>query len=396
MNMKLVALAAILTLAVACTKEETKQKVSAKSEVETAIDVAVPIGGRDDPAAREKERFDERWRELQVFRNVQARQHVATAQVNVTFMPNGKESFKGLDANAINNAPVVVPLKGDVAGPSVLKTQVYLDRLQFSVGALDGRWGRNTAIALWWYQRSRDVAATEGGALDEQTFRALAAEAGQAPALVEHTVTEEDVQGPFVTIPDDMYEKAELECLCYESPLEKLAEQFHTSPELLSRLNDGVDFGSLKAGGRIWVPNVRPPMTQDRHRARGGVDPRQHVQRLRRQRESRLPRADDTGIEIRSVAQRDGDGEEHHPRSVVPLPAHAFRRSPGRRAGGEPASRAELAGGRGVDRAQQAAFRDSRHVGPRLDRLRLIARMRAVDELGCGGIRAPDQAGRSR
>ena len=264
MKTKPVAFAAILMVAVACTKDEARQKVdSAKAKVENAIDVAVPIGEKDDPAAREKERFDERWRELQVFRNVQARRRAAAAEVNVIFAPNGEESFQGLDANAINNAPVVVPIKGDVSGPSVLKTQVYLDRLQFSVGALDGRWGRNTAIALWWYQRSRDIAATEGGALDEQTFRALATEAGQAPALVEHTVTEEDVKGPFVTIPDDMYEKAELECLCYESKLEKLAEQFHTSPDFLSRLNDGVDFGGLKAGDRIWVPNVRPPMTQD-------------------------------------------------------------------------------------------------------------------------------------
>ena len=57
--------------------------------------------------------------------------------VNVKFVTGVKETFKGLDANAINNAPVAVPIQGDVSGPSVLKTQVYLDRVNFSVGAVE-------------------------------------------------------------------------------------------------------------------------------------------------------------------------------------------------------------------------------------------------------------------
>jgi lipoprotein-anchoring transpeptidase ErfK/SrfK len=262
MNMKTMVCTAILVLTIACTKEEAKQGESAK-KADNGIDIAVPLG-KDDPAAREKERFDEQWRNLEIFRNVRGRRGQAAAVVNVTFLPNGTESFEGLDANAINAAPVVVPVKGDVSGPSVLKTQVYLDRLRFSVGALDGRWGRNTAIALWWYQRSREIEATEPGALDEQTFRSLAAEAGGAPALVEHTIDAEDLKGPFVTIPEDMYEKAELDCLCHESPREKLAERFHTSEELLGRLNEGADFWNLKAGDRIWVPNVRPEIKDHR------------------------------------------------------------------------------------------------------------------------------------
>lgn len=270
MKRETVVLAAILAVATACAKQEAKKTEEAPvvaQKTEEANDVAVPFGGRDDPAAREKERFDEGWRGvLQNAKVPVAPQGPTPAEVQVTFVPNGKESFEAFrDPNAVNAAPVVVPLKGDVAGPSVLKTQVYLDRQGFSVGALDGRWGRNSAIALWWYQRSRGIDAAEPGALDEGTFRALAAGAGGVPALVQHSLTADDLKGPFVSVPDDMYEKAELDCLCYESLQEKLAERFHASTDFLGALNEGVSFGNLKPGDRIWVPNVRTPQQQHRH-----------------------------------------------------------------------------------------------------------------------------------
>ena len=268
MKREIVVLAALLAVAGACSKQETKTEAPKTATVaektEDAIDVAMPYG-KDDPAAREKERFDEGWRGI--FKDVQmpASQGPKPSEVQVTFVPNGKESFKNFtDPNAINSAPVVIPIKGDVAGPSVLKTQVYLDRQGFSVGALDGRWGRNSAIALWWYQRSRGITATEPGALDEPTFRTLAAGAGAVPALIQQPLTEDDLKGPFVSVPEGMYEKAELDCLCYESLKEKLAERFHTTMEFLDQLNKDVSFSDLRAGDTIWVPNVRPPFEQDR------------------------------------------------------------------------------------------------------------------------------------
>jgi lipoprotein-anchoring transpeptidase ErfK/SrfK len=276
MRKTMAVIALVFMAALGCSKQEAKQAgekaqdaaTNVAQKVEDAIDVAVPLGPRDDPAAREKERFNEEWRQLESLREAQAQKAAQQAQqtpaVNVQFVPNGKESFKGLDANAINNAPVVVPLKGDVAGPSVLKTQVYLDRLNFSVGALDGRWGKNSAISLWWFQRARGINAAEPGALDEATFRALAGAAGGAPALVQKALTEDDVKGPFKTIPEDVYDQAKLDCLCYETLKEKLAERFHTTQEFLEQLNPNVKFGDLKAGDSLWVPNVREAITADR------------------------------------------------------------------------------------------------------------------------------------
>jgi len=271
-----IVMAAVLLVALGCSKQEVKEvgqraqdvAANAADKAADAIDVAVPIG-KDDPAAREKERLDEQWRQLESLREAKAAaatQAPPVPAMQIAFAVDGKESFKGLDANAINSAPVVIPLKGDVAGPSVLKTQVYLDRSGFSVGALDGRWGRNTAIALWWFQRSRGLNATEPGAMDEQTYRLLAATAGaqQQQAVVQHTLTEEDVKGPFVTIPEDVYDKEKLDCLCYESVKEKLAEKFHTTMDFLEVLNPDADFSSLRAGDTVWAPNVREPLDADR------------------------------------------------------------------------------------------------------------------------------------
>ena len=265
--------AALLVAVIGCSKQEARQAgTEAKNtagkvaqRVGEAIDIAVPVDGTDDPAARERERFDEGWRGLDIFRdNVPAApQGPSQPRLNLTFVPNGKESLKNLTPDAMNKAPIVVPIKGDVSGPSVLKTQVFLDRLNFSVGVIDGRWGRNSAIALWWYQRTRGIEPT--GAVDEPTFRSLASSANAVPALVSYTLSEEDVKGPFVDVPDDMYAKAELSCLCYESKQEKIAERFHTTGELLGTLNPNIDFSNVKAGDSIWVPNVRRAVTQDRH-----------------------------------------------------------------------------------------------------------------------------------
>lgn len=258
---------AVLALAVmaACAKEEAKQKIeNVQKKVEDKLDdIAAPVGPPEDPKAREQERFDEGWRGLESFRPGVSTtpQGPAAPEVNVQFVHDVKESFKGLNADLINNAPVSVPIKGDVAGPSVLKTQVYLDRVHFSVGALDGRWGRNSAIAVWWYQRTHGLEST--GAVDEGTFRALAAAAGAPPAVVAHTLTADDVKGPFVSIPEDIYEKEKLDCLCYESLPEKLAERFHTTQEFLERLNPDVKLSELAEGQSIVIPNVREQMSTD-------------------------------------------------------------------------------------------------------------------------------------
>src|SRR5213596_1448785 len=214
----------LIVAVVACSKPVEK----IKRRVADALDVGTPLGKPDDVRAREKERFDQAWRQLKSFRAQQALQRqqqqaaaAAQAPQPIQFVSGVKESFKNLGANRINTAPVNVPITGDVKGPSVLRTQVYLDRAHFSVGVIDGRWGRNSAIAVWLWQRQHGLEAT--GDVDEATFRSLAAAAENVPPVVSYTLAADDVTGPFVSIPEYVYEKQHLSCLCYETLREKLA-----------------------------------------------------------------------------------------------------------------------------------------------------------------------------
>jgi len=272
-----------MTVVVACSREqahETKDRAQnaaskAVQKVADTFDVSTPLGAKEPaltPQEIEKQRFDQQWRQLQSFRAQEAarlaaqqaalQQQAAQQQtLNLNIVHGKKESFKGLDASAINSAPVSLPITGDVRGPSVLRTQVYLDRNHFSVGSIDGRWGRNSAITVWWWQRAHGIAET--GDVDDATFQSLAQAAGDVPVLVPYTLTADDLKGPFVHIPDDPYEKAKLDCMCYESVREELAERFHSTEDFLEQLNPGVKINELQAGATINVPNVRAPLTQD-------------------------------------------------------------------------------------------------------------------------------------
>ena len=145
-------------------------------------------------------------------------------------------------------------------GPSVLRIQIILNRALFSPGMLDGRWGANVRTATLWFQKREGIEAT--GIVDEETYEALLKSAGQPDRLVrQHTLSATDVEGPFMILPSDMYERAKLTCSCYQMLSEKIAEQFHTREGVLERLNPGMNLDSVKAGDKLWVPRVREANT---------------------------------------------------------------------------------------------------------------------------------------
>jgi len=276
-RMAIIALAALA--AMACSREQAHETGARAHEAATkvaqkvsdSLDVSTPLGAKAPamtPQQIEQARFDQQWRQLQSFRAAQAARAAAAQQqagaqppLNLNIVHGMKESFKGLDADAINGAPINLPITGDVRGPSVLKTQVYLDRNHYSVGSIDGRWGRNSAITVWWWQKAHGLPAT--GDVDDATFRSIAQAAGAGQAVVPYTITADDVKGPFVHIPDSPYDKAKLSCLCYESLREELSERFHCTEDFLELLNPDVKINDQQAGATINVPNVRPPLTQD-------------------------------------------------------------------------------------------------------------------------------------
>ena len=154
-----------------------------------------------------------------------------------------------IDPSAVNN-PAQQQLTDGAKGAGVVRAQILLARAHFSCGEIDGVFGSNFRKALSAFQGERKLPLT--GTLDAATWGALGTDT--APALINYTLTAEDLKGPFVPIPSDVKDQAKLASLGYTSPLELISEKFHSSPELLQALNPGAKFD--REGQQLMVPNV--------------------------------------------------------------------------------------------------------------------------------------------
>ena len=158
---------------------------------------------------------------------------------------------------ALANDSHATPVLSSAAtkGGSVLRVQILLDRLHYSTGEIDGRYGSTTRAAVTAFQQAN--ALEGGGSVTAATWQILNRD--PAPAVVSYTITAEDVAGPFLPIPTESAEKAKLPALTYTSAAEGLGEKFHVSPALLGMLNPTIPLD--RAGSVISVPSVtRAPL----------------------------------------------------------------------------------------------------------------------------------------
>ena len=136
---------------------------------------------------------------------------------------------------------------------SILHIQVILDKLGFGPGVLDGRGGMSLVNALKGFQQSRGLTVT--GKPDQATLRALYPYRSARPTVT-LTLDAGVLQGPFGNIPKDYADQAKLKAMPHASPIEKLAEMFHTTPAVLTELNPAGT--RLEAGQKIVFPNALP------------------------------------------------------------------------------------------------------------------------------------------
>jgi hypothetical protein len=103
----------------------------------------------------------------------------------------------GIDLNGINEINFSDKTANSKAAfdPVMLKVLVLLDRARFSPGEIDGRAGDNFKKAIAAFETAQGLAAN--GNLDSATWGRLTATSNE-PVLIEYTLTEGDVKGPFV------------------------------------------------------------------------------------------------------------------------------------------------------------------------------------------------------
>ena len=166
-----------------------------------------------------------------------------------------------LPAAAKKKAPPKTNRPNKTQIEAATRLQVFLDRVNFGPGRIDGRYNDVTLKALALYRESRG-GQPQAPPSQPQAKRNLAPDVNGLdlgsvePVFVPYTVSEADLQtvGP---LPGNVAAKAKLKFLPYRDPADAIAEKFHCEIHFLEQLNAGKLKG-LKAGDQLKVPNVEP------------------------------------------------------------------------------------------------------------------------------------------
>src|SRR4051812_44743996 len=166
----------------------------------------------------------------------------------------------GGSTNVSTNFPITGGMNNILSGAfshQVIEMQLALVRAGISPGSIDGMWGSQTKSALRAFQQKSNLPVT--GSLDQSTLLALAQPgSSNAPALITVKVSEQDL-ARLQPLGKTWLAKSEQNRLDYETILEMMAETHQAHPNLVRRINPGVDWENVVAGTEVIVPNAEFP-----------------------------------------------------------------------------------------------------------------------------------------
>jgi lipoprotein-anchoring transpeptidase ErfK/SrfK len=149
---------------------------------------------------------------------------------------------------------------GDFPRPvrSVFEAQVALARRGISPGSLDAALGSQTRAAISVFQETQNLPQT--GLLDTNTRVRLTLD---VPLLTTCVVTTNDL-ARLQPLGKTWLAKSQQSALDYETELELVAEKSHSHPELIRRLNPGVNWTNVAPGTILEIPAVEYPAPADK------------------------------------------------------------------------------------------------------------------------------------
>jgi lipoprotein-anchoring transpeptidase ErfK/SrfK len=165
----------------------------------------------------------------------------ATSTINTSTPPTRVKSTE----------PLVAPVAGYPRPvQTIFEAQLALDRQGISAGSLDGKIGSQTRAAIRAFQHQSNLPET--GELDDTTKTNLTLD---IPPLTTYTITSNDL-ARLQPLSKTWLGKSQQTALDYETILELVAEKSHSHPDLLRRMNPGVNWTNISAGASVRTPDV--------------------------------------------------------------------------------------------------------------------------------------------
>ena len=164
-------------------------------------------------------------------RSDQSQQQGSPAAAAPAAVQNGADSMASQDPAAGAQAKIDIP---DARARPIMQAQVVLDRQGFGPGVIDGKMGISSHNALEGFQEAHGLPAT--GKLDPATQQALG-QWNNIPATRVVRIPQDWGDRQYVKMPKEPEDQAKMQELGYQSLDERLAERFHTTPEVLDQLN---------------------------------------------------------------------------------------------------------------------------------------------------------------